>query len=273
MSRHLPSTIGPEPWRCGLCRAIVVQRTVVTEKPSLPTTNSKWSQKPSCSTKHQELYLESLEKVGINPLEHDIRFTLKITEENPSTGFSWSRLGSWLDGIKSLSSPTSNKLVDWQLVSNFWDSLTDCWFGCLSKKSILFTILVGSGVKYGEIFLQPEYEHSKYESFKFLTKMLLEASEKFERSGTCWNWSLVHSLWLRFEMFTYLQFAWCSLALYPLQNVPVTLPTSVTTRHAKTFVAERKKLGYPYRRSHTQTPSRRKNKSTKWKVGKQRVNL
>ena len=35
--------------------------------------------------------------------------------------------------------------------------------------------------------------------------------------------------------------------LYPLQNVPATLPASVTWPRvvAKTFVAERKKLGYP----------------------------
>ncbi|WP_153279614.1 glycine--tRNA ligase subunit alpha, partial [Streptococcus pneumoniae] len=40
--------------------------------------------KPSPSN-IQELYLESLEKLGINPLEHDIRF-VEDNWENPSTG-------------------------------------------------------------------------------------------------------------------------------------------------------------------------------------------
>ncbi len=39
------------------------------------------------------------------------------------------------------------------------------------------------GVKYGEIFLQPEYEHSKY-SFEVSSQdMLLENLKKFEKQG------------------------------------------------------------------------------------------
>ncbi len=62
---------------------------------------SKWSWKPF-SIKHPRALPESLEKLGINPLEHDIRFV----EDNWETHqlFSWSWLGSlaWWDGIPPL---------------------------------------------------------------------------------------------------------------------------------------------------------------------------
>ena len=49
------------------------------------------------------------------------------------------------------------------------------------------------GVKYGEIFLQPEYEHSKY-SFEVSDQdMLLENFEKFEKeAGRALELGLVH---------------------------------------------------------------------------------
>ena len=49
------------------------------------------------------------------------------------------------------------------------------------------------GVKYGEIFVQPEYEHSKY-SFEISNQeMLLENFDKFEKEAKrCIEESLVH---------------------------------------------------------------------------------
>ena len=69
--------------------------------------------KPSPSN-IQELYLESLEKLGINPLEHDIRFV----EDNWETHQLVQLVSVGKCGLmvwKSLSSLISNKLVDWQL--------------------------------------------------------------------------------------------------------------------------------------------------------------
>ena len=54
--------------------------------------------KPSPSN-IQELYLESLEKLGINPLEHDIRF-VEDNWENPSTGSAGLGWEVWLDGME-----------------------------------------------------------------------------------------------------------------------------------------------------------------------------
>ena len=70
--------------------------------------------KPSPSN-IQELYLESLEKLGINPLEHDIRFV----EDNWETHQLDQQVLVGKFGLtvwKSLNSLTSNKSVAWQLV-------------------------------------------------------------------------------------------------------------------------------------------------------------
>ena len=47
----------------------------------------------------QELYLGSLEALGINPLEHDIRF-VEDNWENPSLGCAGLGWEVWLDGME-----------------------------------------------------------------------------------------------------------------------------------------------------------------------------
>ena len=95
--------IGPEPWNAAYV------------EPSRRPADGRYGENPNRLYQHhqfqvvmkpspsniQELYLESLEKLGINPLEHDVRF-VEDNWENPSV---------W----KLLSLPTSNKLVAWQL--------------------------------------------------------------------------------------------------------------------------------------------------------------
>ena len=109
--------IGPEPWNAAYV------------EPSRRPADGRYGENPNRLYQHhqfqvvmkpspsniQELYLESLEKLGINPLEHDIRFV-------EGTGKTHQLVQLVLVGKfgltvwKSLSSPTSNKLVDWQLV-------------------------------------------------------------------------------------------------------------------------------------------------------------
>lgn len=47
----------------------------------------------------QELYLGSLKKLGIDPLEHDIRF-VEDNWENPSMGCAGVGWEVWLDGME-----------------------------------------------------------------------------------------------------------------------------------------------------------------------------
>ena len=93
--------IGPEPWNAAYV------------EPSRRPADGRYGENPNRLYQHhqfqvvmkpspsniQELYLESLEKLGINPLEHDIRFV----EDNwgkPINWFSWSWLGSLVDGME-----------------------------------------------------------------------------------------------------------------------------------------------------------------------------
>ena len=108
--------IGPEPWNAAYV------------EPSRRPADGRYGENPNRLYQHhqfqvvmkpspsniQELYLESLEKLGINPLEHDIRFV----EDNWETHQLVQLVLVGKFGLmewKSLNLLISNKLVDWQL--------------------------------------------------------------------------------------------------------------------------------------------------------------
>ena len=94
--------IGPEPWNAAYV------------EPSRRPADGRYGENPNRLYQHhqfqvvmkpspsniQELYLESLEKLGINPLEHDVRF-VEDNWENPSTGSAGLGWEVWLDALKS----------------------------------------------------------------------------------------------------------------------------------------------------------------------------
>ena len=91
--------IGPEPWNAAY---VEPSRRPADgrygENPNwLPTPQFQWSE-PSPENV-QDLYLQSLEKLGINPLEHDIRF-VEDNWENPSMGCAGVGCIRWLDGME-----------------------------------------------------------------------------------------------------------------------------------------------------------------------------
>ncbi|OIV38690.1 glycine--tRNA ligase subunit alpha/beta [Mangrovactinospora gilvigrisea] len=156
---------GPEPWR-----------TAYVE-PSVRPDDSRYGQNPNRLQTHtqfqvilkpdpgnpQELYLESLKRIGIDIAAHDIRF-VEDNWANPATG-SWG-LGweVWLDGLEITQftyfqqaggitlDPVSVEitygieriLMALQGVSNFKE------------------IRYAPGITYGEVFGQAEYEMSRY---------------------------------------------------------------------------------------------------------------
>ena len=93
--------IGPEPWNAAYV------------EPSRRPADGRYGENPNRLYQHhqfqvvmkpspsniQELYLESLEKLGINPLEHDVRF-VEDNWENPSTGSAGLGWEVWLDGME-----------------------------------------------------------------------------------------------------------------------------------------------------------------------------
>ena len=104
------------------------------------------------------------------------------------------------------------------------------------------------GVKYGEIFIQPEYEHSKYSFELSNQEMLLDNFDKFEQEAKrCIDENLVHP--------AYDYILKCSHTFNLLDArgaVSVTERAGYLARIrsmarsvAKIFVAEREKLGFP----------------------------
>ena len=93
--------IGPEPWN------------VAYVEPSRRPADGRYGENPNRLYQHhqfqvlmkpspdniQELYISSLKELGINPLEHDIRF-VEDNWENPSMGCAGVGWEVWLDGME-----------------------------------------------------------------------------------------------------------------------------------------------------------------------------
>lgn len=185
MSPHtFTRTLGPEPWR-----------TVYVE-PSRRPADGRYGDNPNRLYQHhqlqvilkpspedvQELYLKSLEVLGIDPLKHDIRF-VEDNWESPTLG-AWG-LGweVWLDGMEI------TQFTYFQQVGGINCDLesAELTYGLeriamyLQDVDTVYDIDWNGHIKYGDIFKKAEYEHSKY-SFEIadidLLKQLFDMYEK-----------------------------------------------------------------------------------------------
>ncbi|MDF7636871.1 glycine--tRNA ligase subunit alpha [Leuconostocaceae bacterium ESL0958] len=174
---------GPEPWR-----AAYVQ-------PSRRPADGRYGDNPNRLFQHhqfqvvmkpspdniQELYLASLEALGIDPLEHDIRF-VEDNWENPSMGAAGIGWEVWLDGMEV------TQFTYFQQVGGIEvDSVTaEITYGLERLASYIqdvptvYDLEWGHGVLYGDIFKEPEYEHSKYAFEESNQKMLLQHFDDYE---------------------------------------------------------------------------------------------
>ena len=197
----------------------------------------------------QELYLESLKLLGIDPLEHDIRF-VEDNWENPSMGCAGLGWEVWLDGMEITQFTYFQQVGGLQchpVTSEITYGL-ERLASYIQEVESVYDLEWTQGVKYGEIFVQPEYEHSKY-SFEISNQeMLLENFDKFEKEAKrCIEESLVHP--------AYDYILKCSHTFNLLDArgaVSVTERAGYLARIrnmarsvAKIFVAEREKLGFP----------------------------
>ncbi len=198
----------------------------------------------------QELYLGSLRELGIDPLEHDIRF-VEDNWENPSMGCAGVGWEVWLDGME-ITQFTYFQVVGGLQVDPVASEVT---YGLerlsqyIQDVNNVFDLEWADGVLYGDIFKEPEYEHSKY-SFEmsnqknviglFFDEYEAEAKRLIEAG-------LVHP--------AYDYVLKCSHTFNLLDArgaVSVTERAGYLSRIrkmaraiARAFVAERKKLGFP----------------------------
>jgi len=132
----------------------------------------------------QELYLTSLEKLGISRNDHDIRF-VEDDWESPTLG-AWG-LGweVWLNGME-----VTQFTYFQQIGSIDLSPITvEITYGIerlamyIQKKDSIFDIEWVDGITYGEIYHQNEVEQSKYNFEHADTKMLLDLFTTYERES------------------------------------------------------------------------------------------
>ncbi len=157
--------VGPEPWA-----ACYVE-------PSRRPADGRYGDNPNRLFQHhqfqvvikpapkdiQQYYLDSLEILGINPLEHDIRF-VEDNWENPSMGCAGVGWEVWLDGME-VSQFTYFQTVGELAVKPTMSEITygvERLASYIQDVNSVFDLEWGNGVLYRDIFKQPEYEHSKY---------------------------------------------------------------------------------------------------------------
>ncbi|MGX7106774.1 glycine--tRNA ligase subunit alpha [Hutsoniella sourekii] len=158
-------SVGPEPWNAAYV------------EPSRRPADGRYGENPNRLYQHhqfqvvmkpsplniQELYLDSLVVLGIDPLEHDIRF-VEDNWENPSLGCAGLGWEVWIDGMEI------TQFTYFQQVGGLkcYPTTSEITYGLerlamyIMDVNDVYELEWAPGIKYGEIFKQPEKEHSTY---------------------------------------------------------------------------------------------------------------
>ncbi len=251
--------IGPEPWN------------VAYVEPSRRPADGRYGENPNRLYQHhqfqvlmkpspdniQELYLGSLKKLGIDPLEHDIRF-VEDNWENPSMGCAGVGWEVWLDGMEV------TQFTYFQVVGELdvKPTMSEITYGVerlasyIQDVNSVFDLEWGDGVKYRDIFKQPEYEHSKYAFEESDQEQLLKFFDIYEATAKrLLSQNLIHP--------AYDYILKCSHTFNLLDArgaVSVTERAGYLSRirnlahlAAKGFVEEREKRGFPLLKHQEET--------------------
>ena len=243
--------IGPEPWN------------VAYVEPSRRPADGRYGENPNRLFQHhqfqvimkpnpsniQDLYLDSLKALGIDSKEHDIRF-VEDNWENPSMGCAGVGWEVWLDGME-ITQFTYFQQVGGLEVRPVAVEVTyglERLSSYIQEVNSVFDLEWSDGVKYGDIFKEPEYEHSKYAFEESNQEMLLKMFDTYETEAKKQIANgLVHP--------AYDYILKCSHTFNLLDArgaVSVTERAGYLARIrnmaksvAKAFIEERKKLGFP----------------------------
>lgn len=180
-------SLGKEPWR------------VCYVEPSRRPADARYGENPNRLYQHhqfqvilkpspndiQDLYLKSLEAIGINPLEHDIRFVEDNWENSTfgAWGLGWE---VWLDGMEITQFTYFQQVgaIDCEIES------AELTYGLerialfLQEKDNVFDIDYTDNIKYGDIFKKAEYEHSVYSFEESNIQMLYTLFDTYEKEAT-----------------------------------------------------------------------------------------
>lgn len=178
--------LGPEPWK------------VAYVQPSRRPTDGRYGENPNRLQQHhqfqvilkpspsnvQELYLESMRALGVDPTAYDIRF-VEDDWESPTLG-AWG-LGweVWLNGMEV------TQFTYFQQVGgiNLHPVSVELTYGLeriamyLQEKESVYDLMWNEKVTYGQIFHQSEVENSRYDFEYSNAEMLLHAFDSWERES------------------------------------------------------------------------------------------
>lgn len=243
--------IGPEPWNAAYV------------EPSRRPADGRYGENPNRLFQHhqfqvvmkpspeniQELYLGSLEALGINPLEHDIRF-VEDNWENPSLGCAGLGWEVWLDGMEVTQFTYFQQVggLECHPVTSEITYGLERLASYIQEVESVYDLVWTGDVKYGDIFTQPEYEHSKYAFEESDAELLMQLFTDFEKEATVlMEKGLVHP--------AYDYVLKCSHAFNLMDARGIISATDragflgrirkMARTIAKTFVAEREALGFP----------------------------
>ena len=243
--------IGPEPWNAAYV------------EPSRRPADGRYGENPNRLFQHhqfqvvmkpspeniQELYLGSLEALGIDPLEHDIRF-VEDNWENPSLGCAGLGWEVWLDGMEVTQFTYFQQVggLECHPVTSEITYGLERLASYIQEVESVYDLVWTGNVKYGDIFKQPEFEHSKYAFEESNPELLMQLFTEYEKEATIlMEKGLVHP--------AYDCVLKCSHAFNLMDARGIISATDragflgrirkMARTIAKTFVAERESLGFP----------------------------
>ncbi len=176
--------LGPEPWK------------VAYVEPSRRPTDGRYGDNPNRLQHYyqfqvllkpspdniQELYLESLKTLGIDPLKHDIRF-VEDDWESPTLG-AWG-LGweVWLNGMEITQFTYFQQAggIDLKPISGEITYGTERIAMYLQEVDSVYDLEWTDGISYGELFHQNEVQASKYNFEESNPDMLRALFDSFEK--------------------------------------------------------------------------------------------
>lgn len=178
--------IGPEPWN------------VAYVEPSRRPVDGRYGENPNRLYQHhqfqvimkpspegiQELYLESLKALGIDPAKHDIRF-VEDNWEAPTLAASGLGWEVWLDGMEITQFTYFQQIggLECNPVSVEITYGLERLASYLQEKENVFDLYWTENLTYRDIFLQPEYEHSKYTFEVSDSEMLFRLFDMYEEEA------------------------------------------------------------------------------------------
>ncbi|MDK1726311.1 glycine--tRNA ligase subunit alpha [Dellaglioa algida] len=243
--------IGPEPWNAAYV------------EPSRRPADGRYGENPNRLYQHhqfqvvmkpspaniQDLYLDSLRALGIDPAEHDIRF-VEDNWENPSMGCAGVGWEVWLDGME-VTQFTYFQQVGGLEVHPVTSEVTyglERLSSYIQDVESVYDLEWADGVMYGDIFKEPEYENSKYSFEESNQEMLFNLFDVYETEA---KKQIVNGL-------VHPAYDYVLKCSHTFNLLDARGAVSVTERAgylarirnmaksiAKVFIQERKKLGYP----------------------------